>query len=91
VNRAGQSLIVAMSDPSNIYAVDDLKFTTGYNIEPVVASEPSIREAIERYYAERGPRWTRFLGAADEQVDVAERRTTSSTSRRPTMLRSSSW
>ncbi|HET9038044.1 MAG TPA: type II secretion system protein GspE, partial [Myxococcaceae bacterium] len=55
VNRAGQSLIVAMADPSNIYAVDDLKFTTGYNIEPVVASEPSIREAIERYYAERGP------------------------------------
>ncbi len=55
VNRAGSSLIVAMCDPSNIYAVDDLKFLTGYNIEPVVASEPAIREAIERYYAEKGP------------------------------------
>src|SRR5258706_9039933 len=32
VNRAGSSLIVAMSDPSNIYAIDDLKFVTGYNI-----------------------------------------------------------
>jgi len=55
VNRAGPSLIVAMCDPSNIYAVDDLKFLTGYNIESVVASEISIREAIERYYAEKGP------------------------------------
>src|SRR6516225_8434047 len=72
VNRAGQSLIVAMADPSNIYAVDDLKFTTGYNIEPVVASEPSIREAIERYYAEKGPSLDEILGQADEQVDVAE-------------------
>jgi type IV pilus assembly protein PilB len=72
VNRAGQSLIVAMSDPSNIFAVDDLKFTTGYNIEPVVASEPSIREAIDRYYAERGPSLDEILGAADEQVEVQE-------------------
>ena len=50
VNRAGASLIVAMADPSNIFAVDDLKFLTGYNIETVVASEASIREAIERYH-----------------------------------------
>jgi type IV pilus assembly protein PilB len=55
VNRAGSALIVAMCDPSNIYAVDDLKFLTGYNIEAVVASEPAIREAIERFYAEKGP------------------------------------
>src|SRR6478672_2093340 len=72
VNRAGPSLIVAMCDPSNIYAVDDLKFTTGYNIEPVVASEISIREAIDRYYAEKGPSLDEILGQADEQVDVAE-------------------
>ena len=52
VNRSGANLIVAMSDPSNIYAVDDLKFLTGYNIEPVVASEAAIKEAIERYYDE---------------------------------------
>ena len=54
VNRAGASLIVAMCDPSNIYAIDDLKFLTGYNIEPVVASEPRSSEAIERYYDEEG-------------------------------------
>src|SRR5690606_24673022 len=45
VNRAGPALIVAMADPSNIFAVDDLKFLTGYNIESVVSSEVSIREA----------------------------------------------
>ena len=55
VNRAGPALIVAMCDPSNIDAVDALKFRTNYNIESVVASEISIREAIERYYAEKGP------------------------------------
>ena len=50
VNKSGASLIVAMSDPSNIYVIDDLKFLTGYNIEVVVASETAIREAIEKYY-----------------------------------------
>ena len=52
--------------------LDDLKFTTGYNIEPVVASEPSIREAIDRYYAEKGPSLDEILGQAYEQVDVHE-------------------
>src|SRR3954469_15374901 len=50
VNRAGASLIVAMSDPSNIFAIDDIKFLTGYNIETVVASEAAIAQAIDRYY-----------------------------------------
>src|SRR5437764_3624943 len=50
VNRAGATLIVAMSDPSNIYAIDDLKFRTGLNIEVVVASEVAIDETIQRYY-----------------------------------------
>ena len=51
VNRAESSLIVAMSDPSNIFAIDDLKFLTGYNIEVVVASESAIRETLARYYS----------------------------------------
>jgi type IV pilus assembly protein PilB len=53
VNRAGSSLIVAIADPSNILAIDDLKFVTGYNIEAVVASDVAISEAIERYYNRR--------------------------------------
>jgi type IV pilus assembly protein PilB len=73
VNRAGPSLIVAMSDPSNIYAVDDLKFLTGYNIESVVASEVSIREAIERYYAEKGPSLDDIVGEVSaDDIEVSK-------------------
>jgi type IV pilus assembly protein PilB len=72
VNRAGPSLIVAMCDPSNIYAVDDLKFLTGYNIEAVVASEVSIREALERYHAEKGPSLEDLVGQVTEDVEVAQ-------------------
>ena len=50
VNRAGSTLIVAMADPSNIFAIDDIKFMTGYNVEVVVTSEGSIRTAIDKYY-----------------------------------------
>src|ERR1700722_19860266 len=71
VNRAGPSLIVAMSDPSNIFAVDDLKFLTGYNIEPVVASEVAIKEAIEHYYAAKGPTYEDVMGEVNAEVEVA--------------------
>ncbi|NVN97908.1 MAG: type IV-A pilus assembly ATPase PilB [Geobacteraceae bacterium] len=50
VNRAGSTLIVAMSDPSNIFAVDDIKFMTGYNVEVVVASEAALKTAIDKFY-----------------------------------------
>ncbi|MBL8920934.1 MAG: type IV-A pilus assembly ATPase PilB [Myxococcaceae bacterium] len=72
VNRAGSSLIVAMCDPSNIYAVDDLKFLTGYNIEPVVTSEPALREAIEKYYAEKGPNLDEIISNMEDDVEVAD-------------------
>ncbi len=70
VNRAGPSLIVAMCDPSNIYAVDDLKFLTGYNIEAVVASEPAIREAIDKYYAEKQQTLEDIVGEVDDDVEL---------------------
>ncbi len=50
VNRAGATLIVAMSDPSNIFAIDDIKFMTGHNVEVVVATEGAIKDAIDKYY-----------------------------------------
>ncbi|MBT0664560.1 type IV-A pilus assembly ATPase PilB [Geobacter pelophilus] len=50
VNRAGGTLIVAMSDPSNIFAVDDIRFMTGFSIEVVVAPESAIKSAIDKYY-----------------------------------------
>ena len=50
VNRAGSTLILATSDPSNIFALDDIKFLTGYSIQAVVASEDAIKRGIEKYY-----------------------------------------
>ncbi len=50
VNRAGSTLILATADPSNIFAIDDIKFLTGYNIEVVVAAEEQIKRAIDRHY-----------------------------------------
>jgi type IV pilus assembly protein PilB len=50
VNRAGSTLIIAMSDPSNIFAIDDIKFMTGYNVEVVVVAESSIKAAIDKLY-----------------------------------------
>ncbi len=73
VNRAGSSLIIAMSDPSNIFAIDDIKFLTGYNVEVVVASEQAIREAIERYYSEKGPSYDELMqGFDDSEVALIE-------------------
>ncbi|HBG45574.1 MAG TPA: type IV-A pilus assembly ATPase PilB [Deltaproteobacteria bacterium] len=50
VTRTGSTLVVAMADPSNIFAIDDIKFLTGYNVEPLVASDTAIKSAIEKYY-----------------------------------------
>jgi type IV pilus assembly protein PilB len=51
LSRAGATLTIAMTDPTNVIAMDDVKFMTGYNVEPVVASETAVLEAIDRYYA----------------------------------------
>src|SRR5712691_423528 len=50
LSRAGATLTIAMTDPTNVFAMDDIKFMTGYNVEPVVASEIAVVEAIQRYY-----------------------------------------
>src|SRR5688572_26538054 len=71
VNRAGATLVVAMADPSNIYAIDELKFLTQYNIEPVVASEAGVEAALSRYY-DKGPDLDQMLGEVDvDSVDFA--------------------
>jgi type IV pilus assembly protein PilB len=71
VSRSGSSLIVAMSDPTNLHAIDDIKFLTGYNVEPVVASETSIQGSIERYY-NVGPSYEEVMAdfnLGDEDID----------------------
>ncbi|HET9315944.1 MAG TPA: ATPase, T2SS/T4P/T4SS family, partial [Vicinamibacteria bacterium] len=50
LSRSGATLTIAMADPTNVFAMDDIKFMTGYNVEPVVASETSLDDAIEKYY-----------------------------------------
>jgi type IV pilus assembly protein PilB len=50
LSRSGATLTIAMTDPTNVFAMDDIKFMTGYNVEPVVASEAAVVEAIQRYY-----------------------------------------
>jgi type IV pilus assembly protein PilB len=50
VTKTGATITVAMIDPTNVFAMDDVKFMTGYRVEPVVASETGIRNAIDRYY-----------------------------------------
>ncbi|HKD92304.1 MAG TPA: ATPase, T2SS/T4P/T4SS family, partial [Terriglobales bacterium] len=51
LSRVGASLTIAMADPTNVFAIDDVKFMTGFNIEPVVASETAIAAAIEKAYS----------------------------------------
>jgi type IV pilus assembly protein PilB len=50
LSRVGSTLTIASADPTNVFAMDDIKFMTGFNVEPVVASEASITEALEKYY-----------------------------------------
>src|SRR5436853_4726670 len=50
LSRSGAALTIAMTDPTNVFAMDDIKFMTGYNVEPVVASEIAILDAVQKYY-----------------------------------------
>ncbi len=50
VSRVGSTLTLAMADPTNVFAMDDIKFMTGFNVEPVIASEQSIQMSVGKYY-----------------------------------------
>src|SRR5207249_7923209 len=63
---------IAMADPTNVFAMDDIKFMTGYNVEPVVASETSLEEAIEKYYGStRSLQLKQDGGGGDRQVTTS--------------------
>jgi type IV pilus assembly protein PilB len=51
ISKVGATLTLAMADPTNVFAMDDIKFMTGLNIEPVIASETSIQIAVGKYYS----------------------------------------
>jgi type IV pilus assembly protein PilB len=72
LSRAGATLTIAMTDPTNVFAMDDIKFMTGYNVEPVVASEGAVNEAITRYYGLGGkatPTGTSALEVASKALE----------------------
>ncbi len=66
VDKQGSTIVVAMSDPSNIYAMDDIKFLTGFNVEVVVTSESSIQSALDSYYAQYDGNESHGLGFGDD-------------------------
>ncbi len=69
--RAGTTLTIAMTDPTNVFALDDIKFMTGCHVEPVIASEVAVLEAIEKYYGTvSGPK-TPQLPAKASALEVA--------------------
>ncbi len=71
VSRSGRKLIVAMANPSNIFAIDDIKFITGYEVEPHVASEASVKKALDRAYDSAGTMADVMKGMEDE-LDVVD-------------------
>ena len=50
LSRVGATLTLAMVDPTNVFAMDDVKFMTGLNVEPVLVAESSVQQAIAKYY-----------------------------------------
>ena len=64
LSRSGATLTIAMTDPTNVFAMDDIKFMTGYNVEPVVASETEVDDALQRYYGKEQAAAAAALAAA---------------------------
>jgi hypothetical protein len=54
ISKSGRRLVVAMANPANIFAIDDIKFITGYDVEPRVASDTAIKKALDRAYDSAG-------------------------------------
>jgi type IV pilus assembly protein PilB len=74
LSRSGATLTIAMTDPTNVFAMDDIKFMTGYNVEPVVASETAVVDAITRYYAPpsaRAPRESQTATSGGDPISGA--------------------
>ena len=73
LSRAGATLTIAMTDPTNVFAMDDIKFMTGYNVEPVVASETAVIEAIDRYYGGGAGAAGAAVTPGESSLEVASR------------------
>ena len=72
ISKLGKTLIVAISDPTNIYILDAVKFITGCSIQPVVSPEKTIQKAIDAYYHDTGGINEILKGLEDEGLEVIE-------------------
>jgi type IV pilus assembly protein PilB len=72
VARVGATLTIAMADPSNVFAIDDVKFMTGYSVEVVVSSESSILNVISSHYGSQGDALIATKKSATAQVVQAK-------------------
>jgi type IV pilus assembly protein PilB len=72
ISRSGRRLVVAMSNPSNIFAIDDIKFITGYEVEPHVAFETALKKALDRAYDSAGTMADVMKGMEEELAVVEE-------------------
>jgi type IV pilus assembly protein PilB len=73
LRRVGRTLTVAMANPTNLEAIDELRFSTGYDIEPVVAGEYSLRKAVEKYYETTEDNLQDLLKEFDEEeIEVVD-------------------
>jgi type IV pilus assembly protein PilB len=71
VSRIGKTLIVAISDPNNIYVLDAIKFITGFYIQPVISPETTISKAIDRYYEDKGA-LDLIIKEIDDELEVVD-------------------
>jgi len=72
VSKLGRTLIVAISDPSNIYVLDAVKFITGLSIQPVISPEKAIQKSIDTYYKESSGIDEILKGLKDEDLEIIE-------------------
>jgi type IV pilus assembly protein PilB len=68
LRRVARSLTVAMANPTDLGAIDDLKFITNYNIEPVIVGEYTLRKHLERYYGKEDDRIAEMLSSLDDGI-----------------------
>ncbi|TMQ67544.1 MAG: type IV-A pilus assembly ATPase PilB [Candidatus Eisenbacteria bacterium] len=76
LRKVGRRLVVAMANPSNIFAIDDIKFITGYEVEPHVVSEAMLKRAIDRAYDSAGTMADVMKGIEEDLSVVEEEDTT---------------
>ena len=71
IARRGRVLTVAMANPSNIFAIDDIKFITSLDVQPVVCSEVAIKRAVDKFYAPTDS-LAEIMEGIEDDIEVVE-------------------